>query len=154
MFRRNRHRPPTNPETITLVPDTHITPERRATLFLRATDGEDVYCYGSVDSPTGIINLWDTDTRIPLFPLAQWKWELMSCLPIMKEASPTYYWRLTFKDRTAGTQMLKDITVHIDRRPNEALETYGERAKRIAQEIEGNLANYGQQPIQYSGTNW
>jgi hypothetical protein len=154
MFRRkNRHIAPTNPETIALVPDTHITPERRAALLTRAEAGEDVYAYGSEKSPTQIINLWDTDTRIILFPLASWKWELVTCQPIMlDQATVTRNWKLTFKDRPYSEA--RTITVHIDRRPDENLETYGQRAQRIASEIEGDINFYGHVPDQYNRTNW
>lgn len=139
-----------------VVPETHITHERRMAYIARAEAGEDVYAYGEPDSPTGIINVWDWDTRIPLFPLTQWTWEMVSCLPVMHEqAYVSGDWKITFSQHhdptLAITVIPHTITVHIDRRPGEDLEIYGARAKRKAQELEGDLNLYDWQPNVFDG---
>src|SRR5262249_36009694 len=59
-----------NVSSILAVPATHITEETRAALLKRASVPEDVYAYHS-GPPSYTWNLWDTDTRIPFYPLSQ-----------------------------------------------------------------------------------
>jgi hypothetical protein len=139
-----------------VVPETHITDVRRMTYIARAEAGEDVYAYGEPDSPTGIINVWDWDTRIPLFPLERWAWELEGSQPVMIDAHPSHDWHLHFKAHyttaptyTIGEQDLRDITITIARLPQEDLPKYGERVGRVCRMVEGYVNLYGDDPQKY-----
>jgi hypothetical protein len=143
--KRRLNRPPTNAESIQEIPGTHITDTYRAELLERANAGEDVYAYGSIDSPTGIINVWDWDTRIPLFPLAQWRWELQS----QRYDSESGQWLLTFKRH--GFEETQQIAVWITRDSLGAadLKVYINRAKRRGVMIANYLNLYGYDPDHY-----
>lgn len=141
-----RHHKPTNAESIADIPSTHITAEYRAFLFTRAEHGEDVYAYGSIHSPTGIINVWDTDIRIPLYPLAQHRWNLVDATSNIDE-HPTL-WRLIFAPEQPGLGVR--ITVWIDRQIGDNTEAiYLARAGRRAQMIAHYINLYGDDPGKY-----
>lgn len=132
-----------------VIPESHITDARRMAYIARATAGEDVYSYGEADSPTGIINVWDWDTRLILYPLDRWVWTLSSATPIMQErAYPTHDWRLVFIGRLTDEEC--PITITVARQNGESLETYGARSQRKAQEIEGWVNFYTDKPETYN----
>jgi hypothetical protein len=137
-----------------VVPESHITDERRATYIARAEAGEDVYSYGEVDSPTGIINVWDWDTRIPLFPLVQWTWELDQ--EHTRYSQIAHQWIVRFEAHIilvspVGSRAVRDITITIARHMEEDQERYAERAGRVMQMIEGYINLYGDDPNRYDG---
>lgn len=133
-----------NVASIKEVPATHITEEMREALIKRASVPEDVYAYGSVDSPTGIINLWDTDTRIPFFPLSQYQWKLIG-----RTAMSSYVWELRFSHLTIA-QPDVTITINIDPLISEGdIGKYWLRVPRVAMMIEHYIALYGDHPQAY-----
>jgi hypothetical protein len=132
-----------------VVPETHITDERRAAYIARAEAGEDVYAYGEVDSPTGIVNIWDWDTRIPLYPLAQWTWELISSA-CAHDAPVSLYWTLTFQHHVTH-EPAPAVHITIARHLEEDRERYAERAERVMQMIAGYINLYNDHPDGYDG---
>lgn len=146
MFRINRNRAPTNAETIMQVPNTHITAKQRDVLYKRAGAGEDVYAYGSLDTGAGIINLWDTDTRIPFFPIASQRWRLVDVTQSDYAPGATL-WALTF--HPVPPVMSETILVYIDRRAGEGIERYQSRAARVAQMVAHYINLYGDEPAKY-----
>ena len=143
--RRSLNRPPTYPESIREIPDTHISPAYKAELLARAQAGEEVKAYGSVDSPTGIMNIWDIDTRIPLFSLDKWRWELAE----QRYDSESGQWILTFNQH--GFEATSQIAVWVDRLvgDGEDLNAYINRAKRRGVMIAHYVNLYGDNPDRY-----
>ena len=140
-----------NVQSIRDVPATHISAETRLILLRRAAKGEDVYCYGNVNSPTGIINLWDTDTRIPFYPLVQERW----AAPVIARQANSNQWHIELESTTVAS-LQRVVAITIDLHPWEVntdigFSPYMHRAGRVGRMVCHYINLYQDDPAKYNG---
>jgi hypothetical protein len=115
-------------ESILDVPAELMTKEDRARYYARANAGEDVYCYTAVKAPEqpDRWNLWDTDTRIPLVPVAS-AFELVF---VTLARGQFHTWTIEWRGPEQST--LEHITIGVGQPFEEPDVVYAARVRRIA----------------------